>query len=95
LITVKTLDLLDKIMTITDETRPDRTLDCRGLACPIPILKTKMAIDSLQIGQVLEMIATDKGSKPDVAAFIEETGHELVSTKENSGVYIYYIRKSR
>ncbi|HEX9758857.1 MAG TPA: sulfurtransferase TusA family protein [Nitrospiria bacterium] len=80
-------------MTSTDELKPDKTLDCKGLSCPIPIVKTKLAVDSLQPGQILEMIATDKGSKPDMAAFIEETGNRLISSKEENGVFFYYIRK--
>ena len=77
------------------ELKADKALDCRGLKCPMPILKTKIALGSLQIGQVLEMIATDKGSKPDMAAFIEQTGHQLVSMSEEDGVFVYYIRKMK
>jgi len=58
----------------------------------MPILKTKMALETLQVGQVLEMIATDKGSKPDIAAFVQQTGHTLISMKEGDGIYVYYIR---
>ena len=48
---------------------PDQVLDCSGMACPMPILKTKKAVDSLQIGQVLKMIATDPGSTSDMEAW--------------------------
>ena len=48
--------------------KADQTLDCSGLACPMPILKTKKAVDGMQIGQVLEMIATDPGSTSDIEA---------------------------
>ena len=61
----------------------------------MPILKTKMALESLQVGQLLEMTATDKGSKPDVAAFVQQTGHNLVSMTEQDGMFIYYIRKTK
>lgn len=47
---------------------PDQTLDCSGMSCPMPILKTKKAVDSLQLGQVLKMIATDPGSTSDMEA---------------------------
>ena len=59
--------------------KPDQTLDNSGLACPMPILKTKKAVDALQIGQVLKMIATDPGSVSDMKAWTGKTGHELVA----------------
>jgi TusA-related sulfurtransferase len=75
------------------EIKPDKDLDCRGLKCPMPVLRTKKAMEELQAGQVLRMVATDKGSKPDMQAFSERTGHELLGMEEKEGLYIYYIRK--
>ena len=54
----------------------DQKLDCSGMACPMPILKTKKAVDALQIGQVLKMIATDPGSVSDMTAWTAKTGQE-------------------
>jgi tRNA 2-thiouridine synthesizing protein A len=71
----------------------DQRLDCKGLNCPLPILKTKKALDGMTAGQVLEMTATDPGSKPDMEAFARRTGHELVEAKEADGVFTFYIRK--
>ncbi len=76
-------------------TNADQTLDCTGLACPMPILKTKKAVDSLQVGQVLKMIATDAGSVPDVTAWTQKTGHQLLSHEENSGTFTFYIKKTK
>ncbi len=73
----------------------DQVLDCSGLACPMPILKTKKAVDGLQIGQVLKMIATDPGSTSDMDAWTKKTGHELVGSEEEGGKYIFYIRKMK
>ena len=73
----------------------DQTLDCSGLACPMPILKTKKAIDSLQIGQVLKMIATDPGSTSDMQAWTQKTGHELVGSEQNGGKFVFFIRKCK
>jgi tRNA 2-thiouridine synthesizing protein A len=73
----------------------DQTLDCSGLACPMPILKTKKSIDTMQIGQVLKMIATDAGSVPDVNAWTKKTGHELLSHEESAGTFTFYIRKTK
>lgn len=71
----------------------DQRLDCKGLNCPLPILKTKKALDGMTAGQVLEMTATDPGSKPDMEAFARRTGHELIEAKEEGGAFIFYIRK--
>ena len=77
------------------EIKADKILDCKGMKCPMPVLKTKLAIETLQVGQVLEMIATDKGSKPDMAAFAQQTGHTLISMNEHDGIYTYYLRKAK
>lgn len=74
---------------------PDQTLDCSGLACPMPILKTKKAVDSLQIGQILKMIATDPGSSADMDAWTKKTGHELVASENEGGKFIFYIKRTK
>lgn len=73
---------------------PDETLDCSGLSCPMPILKTKKALNDLEVGQVLKMIATDPGSVPDVEAFTKKTGHELLEHEKEGDAFIFYIKKS-
>jgi len=71
----------------------DQELDCSGLACPMPILKTKKAIDALQPGQVLKMTATDPGSLPDIQAWTSKTGHELLSHEQEGDRFIFYIKR--
>ena len=71
----------------------DKELDCRGMNCPLPILKTKKAIEELQAGQVLKMIATDPGSVNDIAAWTRRTGHELMESEQNGGEYTYFLKK--
>ena len=71
----------------------DKELDCRGMNCPLPILKTKKAIEELSVGQVLKMIATDPGSVNDIAAWTRRTGHELMESEQNGGEYTYFLRK--
>lgn len=75
------------------EVEPDETLDCRGLMCPMPVLKTKQAIEKLSTGQILEIIATDSGSKVDIPAWAKSTGNELLSMKDEDGVHKFYVRK--
>ena len=68
-------------------------LNCEGLNCPLPILKTKKAIDSLNSGEILKMTATDPGSINDMASWAKRTGHELVAHTEASNVHTFFIRK--
>ncbi|MEH6956162.1 sulfurtransferase TusA family protein [Neobacillus drentensis] len=69
-------------------------LDAKGLACPMPIVRTKKAMNTLEEGQVLEVQATDKGSKADMKAWAESTGHQYLGTIEEGGVLKHYLRKS-
>ena len=70
---------------------PDRTLDTKGLACPLPILKTKKALSELPKGATLEVLATDPGSVPDFTAFCESTGNVLVEQSQQGGVFRFVI----
>ncbi|KON68780.1 sulfurtransferase TusA family protein [Peribacillus butanolivorans] len=71
----------------------DKMLDAKGLACPMPIVRTKKAMNDLQSGQVLEIHVTDKGAKADLAAWSKSGGHELVETAEENEVLKFWIRK--
>lgn len=73
----------------------DLRLDCKGLACPLPVIKTKQTIDKMTVGQILEMVATDPGSIPDMQAWSRKTGHELLEAKQEENLYIFYIRKTK
>ena len=72
----------------------DQVLDAKGLNCPLPILKAKKALKSLESDQVLEVISTDPGSVADFAAFCRTTGNELLEQNEADGVFTYLIRKA-
>ena len=72
----------------------EQALDCRGLSCPLPILKTKKQMDAMKSGQVLKMEATDPGAVSDVNAWTRRTGNELVTHSEEGGLYIFYIKKA-
>jgi len=71
----------------------DHELDCKGLNCPLPILKTNKQITSMSSGEVLKMIATDPGSINDMNSWARQTGNELLNHLENDGEYIFHIRK--
>ena len=72
----------------------DKTLDAKGLNCPLPILKAKKALKDLDAGQVLEVISTDAGSVADFQAFCRTTGNELLDSNSADGIYTYYIKKT-
>ena len=71
------------------------TLDARNMSCPLPILKTKKAIMGIEIGEYLEILATDPGSEADFQAWTRSTGNELVEHSEDSSVYRYIIRRNK
>ncbi len=75
-----------------NETHFHKELNCRGLSCPLPIVKTKMAISKLRKGQVLKMISTDPGSRADMAAWSSRTGHEILISERNNGEFIFYVK---
>lgn len=70
------------------------TLDAKGLNCPLPILKAKKHLKSLETGQVLEILSTDPGSVADFEAFCRTTGNELLGSDQGDGVYTFYIKKN-
>ncbi len=74
--------------------KADVQLDAKGLACPMPIVKTKKAMSNLADGQILEVQATDKGSLADLKAWSESVGHQYIGTVDENDVLLHYIRKS-
>jgi tRNA 2-thiouridine synthesizing protein A len=69
------------------------TLDASGLACPMPVVKTKMAINKLESGQTLKVISTDRGSLSDIPAWAESTGNPLLEQSEKDGTYVFILQK--
>ncbi len=77
------------------DVKADKVLDCSGLMCPMPVVKTKKAIKELEVGQVLEMVSTDSGSIPDMQAWARQTQHELLyGEKEDDGKFKFLIKKT-
>jgi len=71
----------------------DKEYDASGLACPLPIVKTKKALADMAAGTVLKVLATDPGSVCDMAAFAEQTGNPLLEQGEEGGKYVFYLKK--
>lgn len=74
--------------------KADANLDCLGLYCPMPIMQTKVKLDGLESGQVLEVLADDPGVKPDMAAWCRRTGNELLGIEEEDGQIKLLVRKA-
>ncbi len=72
---------------------PTATLDAKGLSCPLPVVKARLEIEKLGSGDVLEVLATDPGSVADFDNWTKMSGHELLSSSEDDGVYAYLIKK--
>ncbi|ALE01441.1 sulfurtransferase TusA family protein [Candidatus Pseudothioglobus singularis] len=72
----------------------DHTLDMCGFACPMPILKTKQALASMESKEIIEVICTDQGSKKDFVAFCNQLGHKLISQKDDGNKIIFNIEKN-
>lgn len=75
-------------------TKFDQELDASGLNCPLPILRAKKALNALQSGQILRIIATDPGSVKDFEAFAKQTGNKLLESSEEGGKFMFLLQKS-
>jgi len=73
---------------------PDKTLDVKGLRCPLPVLKAKKALSQLPTGATLEVLATDPAAVKDFAAFSAATGNALIEHSEAGGVFRFVLRRS-
>jgi tRNA 2-thiouridine synthesizing protein A len=75
--------------------KADHVLDCKGVLCPMPVIRVSQAIKTIGVGQILEVQATDPGSRPDMEAWSRQTGHELLASHEANGVFTFYIRRTK
>ena len=75
--------------------KADQSLDCVGLYCPMPIVKTAQKIKELKIGEVLEVVADDKGIKQDMPAWAQTTGNEFLGMEEDNDEIRVYVKKTK
>ena len=71
----------------------DKTIDCIGLFCPMPLLNTRSALNEMEVGQILEVLSDDPASDSDIKALINRTGQELLSFEANDGEFRFLIQK--
>ncbi len=74
--------------------KADKTLDCTGLYCPMPIVKTREKFKELKTGEVLEIVADDKGITKDMPAWAEATGNQYLGSEESGGEIKVYVKKT-
>jgi tRNA 2-thiouridine synthesizing protein A len=74
---------------------PDQVLDCTGLACPLPVVKTAQAMKSLAVGQVLELVSDDPGVEPDMKAWSSRTQNELLALSKQGAVFHILVRRAK
>jgi len=82
-----------KEIFMTDVIKEDQVLDCSGMLCPMPVVKTSKAMKLLESGQVLKLIATDPGAPPDMEAWSRQTGNELLRSMQEESKFIFFFRK--
>ena len=73
--------------------QPDREVDARGLNCPLPILRTKKALNDMAAGQTIKVLSTDPASVRDFQAFAQQTGNELVEQGEADGAFFFLLKR--
>lgn len=78
-----------------NDIKADEVLDCFGLLCPMPIIQTAQKIKTMKIGEVLEVVSTDKGIKEDMPAWCSQTGQEFIGVEEDGDVYRAFLRKTK
>jgi len=73
----------------------DVELDCKGMYCPMPIVKLKKTTKTMEAGQVLRLVSTDQGSTRDVPAWAKKTGAEILETSEGGGEFVFIIKVNK
>ena len=76
------------------ELQIDRSLDCLGLFCPMPIVKTREAMKTMAVGQVLETVSDDPASEADMKSWTKRTGNELLAVTKDGPIYRFLVRKT-
>ncbi|HAX61786.1 MAG TPA: hypothetical protein DCX95_04395 [Elusimicrobia bacterium] len=73
----------------------DKTLDCIGLFCPMPVVKTKLELETMGIGEVLEILSDDPGFEKDLPAWCKLSGEEFLEIKKEGNIIKGYVKKNR
>jgi tRNA 2-thiouridine synthesizing protein A len=71
----------------------DKELDCIGMICPLPVLRTKKALSEMRSGEVLKVKASDLGAEHDIPMFAKQTGNELMATSKEDDVFLFFLKR--
>ncbi len=80
---------------MADILHADRELDCKGMLCPLPVINLSKAIRTMQVGQIVKLIATDKGSPADMAAWSRNTGNELLDSHQEGDKFVFFVKRAK
>jgi TusA-related sulfurtransferase len=75
--------------------KPAKKVDCIGMYCPVPIFMTRKAIEEVNVGELVEILADDPAAESDIKSWVKRTGHELVKFEESNGVFRFLIKKTK
>lgn len=76
-----------------DPKKPDQTLDCLGIYCPEPVFRTRMELDKISIGQILEVVADDPAAEEDIKSLVKRLGQQLIDVHREGDTFHFLIRK--
>ncbi len=71
----------------------DKELNCKGMLCPMPIIKVSKEVKGMQVRQILKMVATDKGAPADMQAWARQTGNELLDSHAEGDAFVFFVRR--
>ena len=74
--------------------KPNKTLDCTGLYCPEPVFRTRIDLDKMESGEILEVLADDPAAKEDIKSLVKRIGHELLEIESQGSRFRFIIRKT-
>ena len=80
---------------MAEDAKPRKTLDCVGLYCPEPLFQTREQIDSIDVGDILEVLSDDPAAEEDLKRFAKRTGHELMEFENKDGSLRFLIKKMK
>ncbi len=78
---------------LPEKVKPNQKIDCLGLYCPEPVFRVRMALDEIQVGEVLEVLADDPAAEEDIKSLVKRLEHELISISKEDGTFRFLIRK--
>lgn len=78
---------------MSEDFKIDKSMDLKGLPCPMPVVKVSKGIKEVGLGQVIEAITTDPGAHTDFPAWARSSGNEIIKTEQDGDTTKFYIRR--